>query len=67
MIDERGDVIGHDTDVDGPIDVGRAPVMLSVAVGVLLVTAWEIYDGFRRARRADARAAGIGEPRQAVR
>ena len=50
-----------------PLAEGRGPVMLSLAVGALLVTAWEVYDGFRRARRADARATAIGEPRQAAR
>ena len=50
-----------------PLAEGRGPVMLALAAGALLVTAWEIYDAFRRARRADARAAGIGEPGQAAR
>ena len=34
-----------------PLADARGPVMLTVAAGTLLVTAWEIYDGFRRARR----------------
>jgi len=41
--------------------------MLALAAGVLLVTAWDIFDGFRRARRADAGAAGIAELEQAAR
>ena len=45
-----------------PLAEPRGPVMLSLAAGVVLVTAWEIYDGFRRARRAAARQTGIGEP-----
>lgn len=49
-----------------PLADARGPVMLSIAAGTLLVTAWEIYDGFRRARRADARAAGIGARGQAA-
>lgn len=35
-----------------PLAEGDGPVMVWLAVGVLLVTAWEIIDGFRRARRA---------------
>jgi len=50
-----------------PLADGRGPVMLGLAAGGLLVTAWEIYDGFRRARRADARATGIVESGQAAR
>jgi hypothetical protein len=34
-----------------PLAEGTGPVMLSVGIGVLLVTAWEVFDGFRRARR----------------
>ena len=45
-----------------PLDDGRGLAMLGLAAGVALVTAWEIVDGFRRARRADARSAAIGEP-----
>jgi hypothetical protein len=50
-----------------PLGDPRGPVMLSVAGGTLLVTAWEVYDGFRRARCADARAAAIGQPGRAAR
>ena len=50
-----------------PLADARGPVMLCLAAGVLLVTAWEIYDAFRRARRADARVTGIVEPGQAAR
>lgn len=50
-----------------PLADGRGPVMLGLAVGALLVTAWDVYDAFRRARRADARATGIVEPGQAAR
>lgn len=45
-----------------PLDDGRGLAMLGLAAGVVLVTAWEIVDGFRRARRADAGSAAIGEP-----
>lgn len=48
-----------------PLAHGNGLVMLSLAAGVGLVTAWEIFDGFRRARRAEAAVAGIGEPGQA--
>ena len=50
-----------------PLADARGPVMLGLAAVALLVTAWEIYDGFRRARRAEARSAGIGQPGQAAR
>ncbi len=52
-----------------PLAEGNGPVMLSLAAGVLLVTAWEIFDGFRRARRAEATATttSIGDPGQAAR
>ena len=50
-----------------PLADARGPVMLGLAAGALLVTAWEVYDAFRRARRADARATGIVEPGQAAR
>ena len=45
----------------------RGLVMLGLAAAAVLVTAWDIYDGFRRARRADARASGIAESGQAAR
>ena len=50
-----------------PLADDRGPVMLGLAATALLVTAWEIYDGFRRARRTDARATGIIEPGKAAR
>jgi hypothetical protein len=50
-----------------PLAEARGPVMLGLAAGALLVTGWEIYDGVRRARRADARETRIGEPGQAAR
>jgi hypothetical protein len=50
-----------------PLAESRGPVMLALAAGTLLVTVWENFDGFRRARRADARATGIGEPGQVAR
>ena len=50
-----------------PLAEARGPVMLGLAAVAVLVTAWDIYDGFRRARRADTSAAGIGEPGQAAR
>jgi hypothetical protein len=50
-----------------PLADPRGPAMLGLAAGTVLVTAWEIFDGFRRARRADVRTAGIGEPGQAAR
>jgi hypothetical protein len=36
-----------------PLAEGDGPVMILIAIGVVLVTAWEIVDGFRQARRAD--------------
>jgi hypothetical protein len=41
--------------------------MVALAAVTLVVTAWEIFDGFRRARRADTGAAGIGEAGPATR
>ncbi|MEJ7803136.1 MAG: permease prefix domain 1-containing protein [Candidatus Limnocylindria bacterium] len=60
-------IAGRPLHLIGPDLFVEYPVMLALAAGVLLVTAWEIYDPFRRARRADARATGIGEPGQAAR
>ena len=37
VVDERRDVIGHEPDVDRPIDVGRAPVALEVGEDDLVV------------------------------
>lgn len=34
-----------------PLANGDGPVMIIVAIGVTLVTAWEIFDGFRQAAR----------------
>jgi hypothetical protein len=50
-----------------PLADPRGPVILSAAAGVLAVTAWEIIDPFRRARRADARATAIGEAGEVAR
>lgn len=53
-----------------PLAHGNGPVMLSLAAVAVLVTAWEIFDGFRRAHRgmaAEATSPGIGDPRQAAR
>ena len=50
-----------------PLADGDGPAMLALAAGTFLVTGWYIYDGFRRARRADAGAAALGEPGQAAR
>ncbi len=50
-----------------PLAEGDGLVMLGVAAGTAMVTGWEIYDGFRRARRANAGAAALGEPGQAAR
>jgi hypothetical protein len=49
-----------------PLADGNGPVMLSIAAATVLITAWEIFDGFRRARRADTAMAGIGEPGKAL-
>ena len=49
-----------------PLDDGNGPVMLAVAAVTALVSAWEIFDGFRRARRADTAMAGIGAPGNAL-
>jgi hypothetical protein len=35
-----------------PLADGTGPVMVWASVGVTLVTGWEIWDGFRMARRA---------------
>lgn len=35
-----------------PLAEGDGPVMVVIAIGIVLVTAWEIVDGFRQARRA---------------
>ncbi len=49
-----------------PLADGNGVVMISVAAGVAIVTAWEIIDAFRRARRADTHAATMA-PGQATR
>ncbi len=36
-----------------PLAEGDGPVMIILAAGVVVVTAWEIFDGFRRARRSE--------------
>ncbi len=50
-----------------PLADGNGVVMLSIAAGVLLVTAWEIIDGFRRARRAAATTSATVEAPAGVR
>ncbi len=53
-----------------PLAEANGPAMLAIAGGSILVTAWEIFDGFRRARRAEtseAGTAGIGAPGEAAR
>ena len=49
-----------------PLAEGRGPVMLVVAFGAVAVTAWEIFDGFRRARRAVVGGANVREPGRAA-
>jgi len=49
-----------------PLADGNGPVTLSIVAGAVLVTIWEIFDGFRRARRADTTIAGIGAPGKAL-
>jgi hypothetical protein len=49
-----------------PLDDANGPAMLAIAAGAVLVTAWEIFDGFRRARRAEMTTAGIGERGKAL-
>ena len=39
---------------------GDAPVMIIVAIGVALVAAWEILDGFRQAHRQRALPQAVG-------
>ena len=41
-----------------PLADGGGPIMVWIAAGVLLVTGWEIFDGFRHARR---QRTGIGQ------
>jgi hypothetical protein len=53
-----------------PLADGNGPAMLALAAVTVLVTGWEIFDGFRRARRAGAingDLAGFGERGQAAR
>jgi hypothetical protein len=53
-----------------PLADGTGPAMLAIGGASLLVSAWEIFDGFRRARRAGATGAataGIAERGEAVR
>lgn len=49
-----------------PLAGGNGPVMLPVAASVALVTAWEIFDGFRRARRVHPKAAAAADPQPAL-
>jgi len=39
-----------------PLAEGDGPVMIILAASVAIITAWEIFDGFRRARRSDMAA-----------
>lgn len=57
LIDQAfADAIGSPSLADG-----RGGIMVTIAVGVLLVTAWEVIDGFRRARRAGTpRSVAVG-------
>ena len=48
-----------------PLAHGNGPAMLSLAAGTVLATGWEIFDGFRRARRADLGEAAAGPIGQA--
>jgi hypothetical protein len=41
-----------------PLAEGDGPVMIIIAIGIVLVTAWETVDGFRQARRADRHEIG---------
>jgi len=50
-----------------PLADGRGLVMLGLAASTLLVTAWEVFDGFRRARRASSTRRAVGEPERAAR
>jgi hypothetical protein len=49
-----------------PLADGRGPAMLALAAGALAVTAWEIFDGFRRARRALVSGGNLREPGRAA-
>jgi len=46
-----------------PLAERDGPVMIVIAIGTTLVTAWEIFDAFRRARRAPRAQpiAGLGQ------
>ena len=46
-----------------PLAEQDGPVMIVIAIGATLVTAWEIFDAFRRARRASPAqpVAGLGQ------
>lgn len=50
-----------------PLAHGNGVMMLSVAAAVALVTAWEVFDGFRRARQGGHGAAAIRAGGQAGR
>ncbi len=51
-----------------PLAEGNGPVMLTIAAASVLVTAWEVLDGFRRARRHDRVEPSMAprEPERAV-
>ena len=43
-----------------PLAEGDAPVMLAIAVVSTIVTGWEVFDAFRKARNAQAMGAAVG-------
>jgi hypothetical protein len=43
-----------------PLAQGTGPVMLSIAAASLLVACWEIFDGFRHARRSSSESEATG-------
>ena len=50
-----------------PLADGRGVAMVSLAIGAGAVTAWDVITTFRRARRADARAATVPATGEAAR
>jgi hypothetical protein len=47
------------------LSTGAGPVMLAIATFSTVVTAWEIFDAFRKARRARVAATLVSASRQA--
>ena len=45
VVDQRGDVVGHELDVERPVDVGGAPVPLQVGCDDLVVVGERGQDG----------------------